>query len=71
MIMILMVSSKLIAGIFLLAIGLIFLFNNKKISKGTYKFYQFLYTEKNLVIMFKIAGVILLIGGLILIFIKS
>jgi len=65
-----MSTSKLIPGIILLAIGLLFFFNNKNMGKGTHKFYKILYTEKNLKVMFKAAGVILFFGGLILIFIK-
>jgi hypothetical protein len=62
--------SKLIAGIVLLGLGAIFFFNNKNIGKGSAKFYQWLYTEKNLVVIFKIVGIILIIGGLALIFLK-
>ena len=58
--------EKIIASIILMAIGILFFFNNKNIAKGAYKFYSWLYTEKNLIIMFKIAGIILVIGGLMI-----
>ena len=63
-------SEKIIAGIILMGVGLLFFLKNKDIGKGAYKFYQRLYSEKNLPIMFKICGIILILGGLILIFIK-
>ncbi len=56
--------SKLIVGIVLAAIGLLFFFYNKNIGKGTYFFYKELYTEKNLIIIFKIMGIVLFIMGL-------
>jgi len=62
--------SKLIAGIVLLGLGILFFFNNKNIGKGSAKFYQWLYTEKNLIVIFRIVGIILIAGGLALIFIK-
>jgi len=65
-----MTTEKLIPGIILVVIGIIFFLNNKNISEGAFKFYRWLYTKKNLKIMFRAAGVILVIGGLILIFIK-
>ncbi|MFC1710910.1 hypothetical protein ACFLZJ_02020 [Nanoarchaeota archaeon] len=61
---------ELIAGIVLIVIGILFFFNNKNIGKGAFKFYKKLYTKRNLTIMFKAAGVILIFGGLILIFLK-
>ena len=63
-------ETKLIAGIILMAIGVLFFFNNKNMGKGTFKFYQWLYTKKNLIIMFRLAGIILVFGGLVLIFVK-
>jgi len=62
-----MAIEKLIAGIVLIAIGILFFFNNKNIGKGASKFYRALYTEKNLKIMFRITGVLLVVGGIILI----
>lgn len=65
-----MSSDKTIAGVVLISIGLLFFFNNKNIAKGTFKFYKKLYTENNLIIMFKVGGIVLAIGGLILILLK-
>ena len=56
--------SKVIVGIVLAALGLLFFFNNKNIGKGSYIFYKKLYTEKNLIIIFKFLGLFLLIMGL-------
>jgi len=63
-------GDKLIAGIILMVMGIVFFFNNKNIGNGTFKFYRALYTKKNLAIMFRVAGIILIVGSLILIFIK-
>ena len=63
-------TEKLLIGIIFIGIGLLFFFNNKNIAKGAATFYQKLYTEDNLKIMFKAAGVILILGGLLLIFFK-
>ena len=57
-------------GIILIAIGALFTFNNKNMAKGAFKFYQKLYTEKNLTVMFRAFGVILVLGGIIFIFFK-
>ena len=65
-----MAAEKLVPGIILLLIGLLFFFNNKNMGRGGYKLYQWLYTEKNLTIMFRIAGILLFIAGLVLVFIK-
>lgn len=65
-----MTSEKVIIGIFLMGIGLLFFFNNINIAKGAFKFYKKLYTENNLKIMFKAAGILLVIGGLIIILTK-
>lgn len=61
-----MATEKLIAGIILLVVGILFFFNNKNMGKGTYKFYRAFYTEKNLKIMFRAAGIILIVGGILL-----
>jgi len=53
-----------------MAIGVLFFFNNQNMAKGAFKFYQWLYTKKNLIIMFRAAGIILVFGGLVLIFVK-
>ena len=63
-------EKELIAGIVLIVIGMLFFFNNKEMGKGAFKFYKWLYTKKNLTIMFRIAGIILVFGGLILIFVR-
>ena len=65
-----MLSEKIIAGIVLASIGLLFFFNNKNISKGASKFYQALSKEENLKIIFKILGVFLVLEGIILILTK-
>lgn len=64
-----MVSEKLIPAIILIAIGVLFTFNNKNIGEGAYKFYKWFYTKKRLQIMFRITGIILVIAGLVLIFV--
>ena len=63
-------GSEFIAGIFLTALGILFSFNNEEIGKGAFKFYRAIYTKKNLPIMFRIAGIFLIVAGLILIFVK-
>jgi len=63
-------KEKVIAGIILIAIGILFFFNNKNISKGVAKFYQMFYTEERLMIMFKAAGIVLIIGGVLLMILK-
>lgn len=65
-----MSSEKIIAGVIMISIGLLFFFNNKNIAKGAFQFYKKLYTENNLKIMFKAGGIVLAIGGLILILLK-
>jgi len=62
--------EKTIIGILFLGLGLIFFFNNKNIAPGAATFYQKLYTENNLKIMFKGLGIFLILGGLALIFLK-
>ena len=63
-------QQKILAGIIFIGLGLLFFFNNEKIGKGAYEFYQKFYTEKNLKMMFKVGGLILVLGGLIIMFIK-
>jgi len=65
-----METSKMIVSILLIIIGIIFFFNNKNMGKGTAKFYQWLYTEKNLVVIFRIVGIILIVGGILLLVLK-
>jgi len=63
-------KSKIIPGAILIGIGLLFFLNNQNIGKGAATFYKKIYTEKNLIVMFKISGVILILGGLALVFLK-
>jgi len=65
-----LMGVKLIPGIILLVIGVLFFFNNKNMGEGAFKFYRVIYTKKNLAIMFRIAGVVLFVGGLVLVFVK-
>jgi len=60
-------TGKLIASIILVVVGLLFFFNNKNIGKGASKFYKAFYTEKNLKVLFRIVGVILIIAAVIVI----
>jgi hypothetical protein len=57
-------------GLIFIVIGLVFAFNNVKIAKGAFRFYQKLYTEKNLSVMFRISGILLALGGIFLVFFK-
>ena len=59
-------GDRLVAGIFLFVIGVVFLFNSGDIGEGAFKFYKMIYTKKNLKIMFKVAGIILVAGGIII-----
>ena len=63
--------EKSIVGIVFIGLGLLFFFNNKNIGEGAAKFYQKLYTEHNLKIMFKACGVVLVFWGLVLIFLNN
>jgi len=64
-------TEKIIIGIIFLGSGLLFFFNNKNIAKGAATFYQKLYTENNLKIMFRALGALLVLGGLVLIFFET
>lgn len=66
-----MIAGKIIAGIVLAGIGLVFIFNNKEMAKGAFKFYRWFYTEERLIVMFKVAGVMLIVGGIVLVFVNS
>ena len=61
---------KLIIGIVFIILGILLSFNNKNVSKGASKFYQAFYNEKNLRIVFRIVGIILVLAGLVLCFIN-
>jgi len=58
-------KPNIIIGLILIAIGVIFSLNNKDIAKGAASFYKKLYTKENLTVMFKAAGIILIVGGVI------
>ncbi len=62
--------QKLIAGIILFGLGTIFFLNSKKIGEGAHEFYKKFYTPKNLAVIFKIVGILLIIGSLLLILIE-
>ena len=59
-----------IIGIVFIGLGLLFFFNNKNLGDGLAKFYRKLYTERNSKVMFRACGVILILGGVALIFLK-
>ncbi len=59
-----MVASKIIAGIFLAALGAFFFGNYKANARNLSKALQKYYTEKNLKIAFRVLGVILFVSGL-------
>jgi len=63
-------EQKIIAGIILIVVGIFFFLNSRNIGKGAYNFYQKVYTEKNLQIMFKIMGIILIVFGVIIGFVR-
>jgi len=63
-------EKELIASIIFIALGALFFFNNKNIGEGAFKFYRWFYTKERLKIMFRITGIILIVGGLILMLVK-
>ena len=63
-------TQKLLVGIIFIGIGILFFFNNKNIAKGAVTFYQRLYTETNLKVMFRALGALLILGGLALLFLN-
>ena len=63
-------NTEITVGIILFLMGIFFFFNSKNMSKGASAFYRKLYTEKNLKIIFKIMGVILVVGSFLLIFVN-
>ena len=62
--------GKIVIGIILAIVGVLFFLNNKQMSKGAFKFYRVIYTQKNLAIMFRVVGIILVVGGALLIFLN-
>ena len=65
-----METSRIIVSVVLFAIGFLFFFNNKNMAKGMSKFYQWLYTEKNLIVILRIVGIILIVGGILVLVLK-
>jgi len=65
-----MEPSKIIVSIILFAVGLLFFFNNKNMGKGCAKFYRKLYTPKNMTFMFRAAGILFIIGSILLLVLK-
>lgn len=63
-------EQKIIVSIIFFLLGVLFFFNNKNIGKGASKFYQWFYTEERLIIMFRIVGIILFIGGILMLVLK-
>jgi len=62
--------ETLFIGLVLIGLGSLFFYNNKNIAKGASSFYTKLYAEKNLRVMFRVIGVILLLAGMYLAFFK-
>lgn len=65
-----MSTEQIIIGIVIMVLGIFFFFNNKRIGRGACKLYKKFYTEKNLIIMFKIIGIFLFVMGLVLVFVE-
>ena len=63
-----MVVAKTIIGIVSAGLGAVFLANNKAMGEGMAEFYKKLYTKKNTPVMFKAAGIFLIIAGIIIAF---
>ncbi|MCD4762305.1 hypothetical protein K8R32_05095 [bacterium] len=63
-------GKEIFIGLMFIALGTFFIYNNQGIAKGAFKFYAKLYTERNLKFMFRAAGIILIFGGIFLIFFK-
>jgi len=59
-------TEKLVIGIVLILIGLLFFFNNKNIGEGAYKFYRWFYTKERLMIMFRVVGILLVVVGVVI-----
>ncbi|MBW2965590.1 hypothetical protein KY342_00635 [Candidatus Woesearchaeota archaeon] len=65
-----METGRIIVSIIFFVLGLVFFFNNKNMSKFAAKFYKWLYTEKNLRVIFRIVGIILIVGGVLILVLK-
>jgi hypothetical protein len=63
-------EKELIGGLVLIAIGMLFFFSNKNMGRGLAEFYKKIYTKKNVVIILRIVGIILVVGGFVLVFLK-
>ena len=61
-----MIIEKLIVGTLLTGIGVIFITKNKALGEGMAEFYKKLYTKEKMPFMFKAAGTICMVGGLII-----
>lgn len=62
--------ETLVMGIVFIGLGFLFVFNNKNIAKGASKLYAKIYTEKNLRVMFRVVGIILVLAGIFFLFFK-
>jgi len=65
-----METERIIVSIIFFILGFVFFFKNKKIGKSAAKFYKWLYTEKNLKVIFRIVGIILIVGGILILVLK-
>ena len=61
-------SQKTGIAIIFIGAGLFFLFNSNNVAKGAAWLYKKIYTEKNLRVIFKIIGGLLILGGIIMLF---
>ena len=62
-----MATEKVIASIIFMVLGILLFFNSKNIGKGASKFYQAICTTKNLNVIFKVVGILLIVLSVILI----
>lgn len=62
-----MATEKVIASIIFMVLGILLFFNSKNIGKGASKFYQTICTAKNLNVIFKVVGILLIVLSVILI----
>jgi hypothetical protein len=59
--------KELIVGCLLVVVGVVFLFSWREMTGGAFRFYRTLYTERNLGVMFRAAGIVLIVGGVVLV----